>query len=169
MTTPRRVAKLHLRRGGLHLRHHDLCLDPRTGFIGKDLIEVGLVDAAWSQRLELLLANACKICLIIQNEFGIYSMISTYTQIAVLIVAMLLAPVAGVSGAEQRKPNILFIFADDWGWGDLSCHGHPYVRTPNIDRSARGNRFSSIYGRQRCLFAQPHGCADRTFPLAIQH
>ncbi len=64
-------------------------------------------------------------------------MISTYTQIAVLIVAMLLAPVAGVSGAEQRKPNILFIFADDWGWGDLSCHGHPYVRTPNIDRLAR--------------------------------
>ena len=40
-----------------------------------------------------------------------------------------------VVGAEQ--PNILFIFADDWGWGDLSCHGHPYVRTPNIDRLAR--------------------------------
>ena len=27
------------------------------------------------------------------------------------------------------KPNIIFIFADDWGWGDLSCHGHPYVKT----------------------------------------
>ena len=40
-----------------------------------------------------------------------------------------------VVAAEQ--PNILFIFADDWGWGDLSCHGHPYVRTPNIDRLAR--------------------------------
>lgn len=38
-------------------------------------------------------------------------------------------------GAEQ--PNILFIFADDWGWGDLSCHGHPYIRTPNIDRLAK--------------------------------
>ena len=35
-----------------------------------------------------------------------------------------------------EKPNILFIFADDWGWGDLSCHGHPYVKTPNIDRLA---------------------------------
>lgn len=32
------------------------------------------------------------------------------------------------------QPNILFIFADDWGWGDLSAHGHPYVKTPNIDR-----------------------------------
>lgn len=35
---------------------------------------------------------------------------------------------------KPTKPNILFIFADDWGWGDLSVHGHPYVKTPNIDR-----------------------------------
>lgn len=34
----------------------------------------------------------------------------------------------------ETKPNIVFIFADDWGWGDLSAHGHPYVKTPNIDR-----------------------------------
>ena len=40
-------------------------------------------------------------------------------------------------GADDVRPNILFIFADDWGWGDLGCHGHPYVRTPNIDRLAR--------------------------------
>lgn len=39
--------------------------------------------------------------------------------------------------AAETKPNILFLFADDWGWGDLSCHGHPYVKTPNIDRLAR--------------------------------
>ena len=42
---------------------------------------------------------------------------------------------SAASAAEQ--PNIIFIFADDWGWGDLSCHGHPYVKTPNIDRLAR--------------------------------
>jgi len=35
------------------------------------------------------------------------------------------------------KPNILFIFADDWGWGDLSCHGHPYLKTPHLDRLAQ--------------------------------
>jgi len=35
------------------------------------------------------------------------------------------------------RPNILFIFADDWGWGDLSCQGHPWLKTPNIDRLAR--------------------------------
>jgi len=36
-----------------------------------------------------------------------------------------------------ERPNIVFIFADDWGWGDLGCHGHPYVKTPNIDRLAK--------------------------------
>ena len=50
--------------------------------------------------------------------------------------SLLLASLATASGTSQ-KPNILFIFADDWGWGDLSCHGHPYVRTPNIDRLAK--------------------------------
>ncbi|WP_411826086.1 sulfatase [Luteolibacter sp. AS25] len=39
--------------------------------------------------------------------------------------------------ASVTRPNILFIFADDWGWGDLSCHDHPYVKTPNIDRLAK--------------------------------
>ncbi len=45
--------------------------------------------------------------------------------------------IAGSLGAAEPKTNIVFIFADDWGWGDLSCHGHPYVKTPNIDRLAK--------------------------------
>ncbi|MFT5855444.1 MAG: arylsulfatase A-like enzyme [Verrucomicrobiales bacterium] len=44
--------------------------------------------------------------------------------------------------AQAKQPNIVFIFADDWGWGDLGCHGHPYVKTPNIDRlAAEGTDF----------------------------
>ena len=43
----------------------------------------------------------------------------------------------GAACWAESKPNIVFIFADDWGWGDLSCHGHPYVKTPNIDSLAR--------------------------------
>lgn len=59
------------------------------------------------------------------------------------LLCALSALVISASAAEkpvrqtQGKPNILFIFADDWGWGDLSCHGHPYVKTPNIDRLAK--------------------------------
>jgi len=47
------------------------------------------------------------------------------------------------AGGPASRPNIVFIFADDWGWGDLSCHGHPYVKTPNLDRLAKeGTDFS---------------------------
>jgi N-acetylgalactosamine-6-sulfatase len=37
----------------------------------------------------------------------------------------------GISYGDDR-PNIVFIFADDWGWGDLGCHGHPYLKTPHM-------------------------------------
>lgn len=51
-------------------------------------------------------------------------------------LALVLSLTCLPESSAQEKPNILFIFADDWGWGDLSCHGHPYVKTPNIDRLA---------------------------------
>jgi arylsulfatase A-like enzyme len=50
-----------------------------------------------------------------------------------------------ISSSAEEKPNILFIFADDWGWGDLSCHDHPYIKTPNIDRlAAEGTDFTNF-------------------------
>jgi arylsulfatase A-like enzyme len=49
-----------------------------------------------------------------------------------------------VSAAE--RPNILFILADDMGWGDLSCYGRPDYRTPNLDLFAQqGMRFTNAY------------------------
>ncbi len=63
--------------------------------------------------------------------------------IALVAAFMAMLGLTSIAQAEQNKPNILFIFADDWGWGDLSCHGHPYVKTPNIDRLAKeGTDFS---------------------------
>lgn len=57
------------------------------------------------------------------------------------ILSFILLSTCATFAAEQSddaaRPNIVFIFADDWGWGDLGCHGHPYVKTPNIDRLAR--------------------------------
>lgn len=52
-------------------------------------------------------------------------------------LALGLTFLASPSVQAQTRPNMVFIFADDWGWGDLSCHNHPYVRTPNIDRLAQ--------------------------------
>jgi len=46
----------------------------------------------------------------------------------------------------HRPPNILFILADDMGWGDLSCYGRPDYKTPNLDRLAsQGMRFTNAY------------------------
>ena len=48
--------------------------------------------------------------------------------------------------AETSKPNIVLFFADDLGYGDLSCYGHPYAKTPHLDRLAtQGTRFSQFY------------------------
>ncbi|MDA9981486.1 sulfatase-like hydrolase/transferase [Gammaproteobacteria bacterium] len=47
---------------------------------------------------------------------------------------------------NPNKPNIVFILADDLGWGDLGAYGHPYAKTPNIDQiAADGSLFHRFY------------------------
>jgi iduronate 2-sulfatase len=68
-----------------------------------------------------------------------------------LIVAVLLLafwPVSSTSAADPSKLNVLFIAADDLR-SDLTCYGHPLVKTPNIDRLAqRGLVFNRAYCQQ---------------------
>ena len=46
---------------------------------------------------------------------------------------------------QTRQPNIIMIYADDLGYGDLSCYGSP-IGTPNLDRLAeQGARFTNFY------------------------
>ena len=48
--------------------------------------------------------------------------------------------------AASRRPNVIFILADDLGYGDLGCFGQKHIRTPNIDRlAAEGMRFTNAY------------------------
>lgn len=56
-----------------------------------------------------------------------------------------LTQIAGIS-AYAAKPNIIYILADDLGYGDLSCYGQKHFKTPNIDRMAReGMLFTQHY------------------------
>lgn len=61
----------------------------------------------------------------------------------------------------QATPSILFILADDLGYGDLGCYGQKRIRTPNIDRlAAEGMRFTQCYaGSTVCA---PSRCALMT-------
>ncbi len=47
--------------------------------------------------------------------------------------------------AAERPPNILYILADDWGWGDLGCYGNPRIKTPNLDAFARQGTLLTQY------------------------
>lgn len=50
------------------------------------------------------------------------------------------------SAAAQKPPNVILFLADDLGWGDLSCYGHPIMQTPNLDAFARqGVRLTQCY------------------------
>jgi len=58
----------------------------------------------------------------------------------------LLGSLAAPLLAQRKRPNLVLIFADDLGYGDLSCYGHPTIRTPNLDRmAAEGMRFTQYY------------------------
>jgi N-acetylgalactosamine-6-sulfatase len=66
------------------------------------------------------------------------------TQPALLVAALALG--ATQAAAQASPPNIVFILADDLGYADLKCCGHPYARTPNLDQLAtEGMRFTQFY------------------------
>lgn len=60
--------------------------------------------------------------------------------------AILMAAATCLSLADVEKPNIVVLVADDMGYGDLGCFGHPRIKTPSLDRLAgEGVRFTSFY------------------------
>ena len=66
----------------------------------------------------------------------------------ILLNALLLAPLlfAGGKPVTSKKPNIVFILADDLGYGELGCYGQKKIKTPRLDQMAKeGIRFTSHY------------------------
>ena len=63
---------------------------------------------------------------------------------AILIASFALLNVSSLKAADS--PNFIVIFADDLGYGDLSCFGHPTITTPNLDQMAsQGQKWTNFY------------------------
>ena len=70
-----------------------------------------------------------------------------------LLAALLLAPLAELHAADgaAKKPNIVFILTDDQGYGDVGRHGHPLLKTPNLDAlHDQSVRFEKFYVSPSC-------------------
>ena len=82
-----------------------------------------------------------------------------------LLIVSVLACWAGVLEANDSPPNIVFMFADDLGYGDLGCYGHPYAKTPALDRLAsQGTRFTQFYVTGVTCNPSRTGLMTRLFP-----
>ena len=50
------------------------------------------------------------------------------------------------SQSKAKRPNIVVVLADDMGYGDLACYGHPAIKSPNLDKFAtQGVRFQNSF------------------------
>lgn len=71
-----------------------------------------------------------------------------------ITVALVLSAIPSISG----KPNIVLLFADDLGYGDLSVYGHPTTSTPHLERmAAEGMLFTQFYSAN--ALCSPSRCA----------
>ena len=83
--------------------------------------------------------------------------------LALLGIAALLTSSHPNLAAEAKRPNVIFILTDDQGWGDAHFAGHPYVKTPNLDRLASQSTWfkqfyvaATVCSPSRCAFMTSH-------------
>jgi len=90
-----------------------------------------------------------------------------------LAEAIFLLAVCSNVGAQERAPasrppNIVIIFADDLGYGDLGCYGNKSIETPNLDRMAReGVRFTDFYVAQPVCSASRAALLTGCYPNRV--
>lgn len=68
------------------------------------------------------------------------------TELTILLLSWIVCSFMAPWVQAEERPNVIFILADDMGWGDLNCYGNPRIRTPNLDRLAKqGTLYEQFY------------------------
>ncbi len=97
-------------------------------------------SALWNDNARLIAVPAKHSLTDIQKDSPM-----RFTRLALTTLMLTLVVVTSTANAA-RKPNIVFIMADDLGFAELGCYGQKKIRTPNIDRLARdGMKFTRNY------------------------
>lgn len=91
------------------------------------------------------------------------------TKLLTLILSMLaagsLCSASASASTRQAAPNVVLIFADDLGYGDLGCYGATKVDTPNIDRlAAEGRRFTDAHSASAVCTPSRYGLLTGEYP-----
>ena len=87
-----------------------------------------------------------------------------------LIITCIFLLVIGCSSSSSHsvpaKPNIVLIYMDDMGYGDLECYGHPTIKTPNLNAlAASGIRFTSFYAPATVCTPSRAGLLTGRYPV----
>lgn len=81
-------------------------------------------------------------------------------------VSFAYAGILGCSGVIQEKPNVVIIYADDIGYGDVSCYGATAVNTPNVDKlAAEGIKFTNAYACASTCTPSRYGLLTGQYPF----
>ncbi|MGI6543002.1 MAG: sulfatase-like hydrolase/transferase [Limnochordia bacterium] len=94
---------------------------------------------------------------------GLMKKVVTFTLAAA--AATQLSHVTFAKELDFARPNIVFVLADDMGWGDLACYGNQKAHTPHIDRlAAEGIRFEQFYAASPVCSPSRVGATTGMYP-----
>ena len=83
-----------------------------------------------------------------------------------LIAAIVYNSPLSAQSSSPPQPNILLIFMDDMGYGDLECYGNPLIKTPNLNKLAEGGiRFTSFYAAAAVCTPSRAGLLTGRYPV----
>ncbi|MGB2011690.1 MAG: arylsulfatase [Akkermansiaceae bacterium] len=74
-----------------------------------------------------------------------------YIAARIIAIACVLLGITAAPCAADTPPNIILVITDDQGYGDLACHGHPFLQTPNLDKLySQSTRFTDFHASPTC-------------------